>query len=312
MIETPALLPRTMLCFPPGDDLNFLFDTSRKTKYAVLEEFPFGKQNSVDLIRRLKSRGNETLVVLMDLPRHQGSTDLIPLGEDLNQAMGAYQAEHFDVSIMKSDDDLQSVLHWHRPMYDTWLNRVREHLADLRERISEIPYDYPSLEEDWLDDSGILQEQTMDRLFSYQTSKKEKGGSLWDRYAATSRRALFPSSGQGPLTPVANLYRECLDNPLVFWSVDTDVEAFMDGLQCAFVRLLEKEESKGHYHIKTRLSGRLDEDSYLRLVAISGGNGTALNAVFTKKLKDYLCNDVKDFLQERLQQRYQQLEGMIP
>lgn len=312
IIETPVLLPRTTLCFPPAAGFESALDTSKRTRYAVLEEFPFGKQTSMDLIRRLESHGNEALVILMDLPRRQGSTDLIAPGEDLHQAMEAYRAEGRDVLIMQDVNNLQCVLHWHRRMYDVWLNKARNYLADLCERISEIPYDYPSLEEDWLDDGGPLQEQTMDGLFSYQTSKKEKGNTLWDRYANASRRALFPASAQGPLTPVAKLYQECLDNPLVFWAVDADVENFMDGLQSIFVKMLEKEESKGHYREKTQLPKRLDEDSYLNIAALSGSNGTALNAIFSQMIKDYLCDGVKGFLQERLQQRYQQLEGVIP
>ena len=100
IIETPMLLPRTTLCFPPVDGHEFALDTSKRTRYAVLEEFPFRKQTSMDLIRRCESHGNEVLVVLMNLPRRQGSTDLIAPGEDLNQAMEAYRAECCDVSII--------------------------------------------------------------------------------------------------------------------------------------------------------------------------------------------------------------------
>lgn len=312
MIETPVLLPRTVLCLPPADAPEFALDIAKRTKYAVLEEFPFRKQTSMDLIQRIKSCGKEVLVVLMDLPRHQGSTDLIAPGRDLEQAKEAYRADGCDVSMMQNVNHLQSILHWHQPMDQVWMNKVRRYLADMDERISEIPYDYLSLEEDWQDDDGPLQEQTMDRLFSYQTSKREKGKNLWDRYAAVSRRALFPSSNQGPLTSVAKLYRECLDNPLVFWSVDRDVEEFMDKLQRAFIAALEQEESEGNYRKKTHLSGQLDEDRYFGLAARSGSRGTALNAVFSRRIKAYLCNDVKGYLQERLKQRYQQLEGMIP
>lgn len=311
-IETPMLLPRTELCFPPAGGLEFALDTSQRTKYAVLEGFPFRKKASMGLIKTLEDRGRAALVVLMDLTRHQGSTDLTAPGEDLEQARAAYMAERRDVSVMQSADNLPSILHWHRPIYDIWANKVRDYLADLRVRVSEIPCDYLFLEEDWRDDGGPLQEQTMDRLFSYQTSKRENGKNLWDRYAAVSKRALFPSVGEGPLTPVARLYKECLDNPLVFWSVDADVEAFMDSLQSAFLLALEEEESKGHYRRRTRLPARLDEDSYFRLAARTGGNGTPLNAVFSRRIKDYLCDDVKGCLQERLQQRCQQLERMIP
>lgn len=311
-IETPVLLPRTMLCLPPSDETEFALDTTRQTKYAVLEEFPFRKQTSMDLIQRMKSCGKEILVVLMDLPRHQGSTDLIALGGDLEQAREAYREDGCNVSVMQSANQLQGILHWHQPMRQVWVNKVRNYLADMDERISEIPYDYPSLEEDWQDDGGPLQEQTMDGRFSYQTSKGEKGKNLWDRYAAASRQLLFPSSNQGPLSSVAKLYRECLDNPLVFWSVDRDIEDFMDSLQSAFLTAIEKEESEGHYRKKTQLSGQLNEDEYFHLAARSDSNDTALNAVFSRIIKDYLCNDVKGYLQERLKQRYQQLEGMVP
>lgn len=312
IIETPALLPRTTLCFPPTDCFEFALDTSKRTRYAVLEEFPFRKQTSMDLIWRLESQGNEALVILMDLPRHQGSTDLIAPGQDLDQAVEAYRAECCNVSVMQSVVNLQSVLHWHRPMYDVWANKVREHLAELDDRISAIEIDYRWLTEDWQDDDGPLQDQTMDRLFSYKTAKQGKGKSLWDRYAAASKRALFPSAGRGPLTPVVELYKDCLNNPLVFWPVDADAKDFMDSLQSAFAKALEREESKGRYRKRTRLPEQLDEESYLSLAARSGKNSTALNAVFSRRIKDYLYDDVKGYLRGRLRQRYQQLEGMIP
>lgn len=317
IIETPVLLPRMTLYFPPKGGLDFSLDTSKRTKYAVLEAFPFRKQTSMDLIRRLESSGSEVLVVLMDLPRHQGSTDLIAPGGDVDEAMEAYRTECCDVSIMQNADNLQSILHWHRPMYDVWADKVRTYHADMYERISEIPLYYLYLiedweTEDWMDNGGPLQVQTMDRLFSYQTAKREKGKNLWDCFAIASKRALFPASGQGPLTPVMELYKECLDNPLVFWSVDTDVEDFMNTLQHEFVKELECEESKGRYRERTQLPDRLDEDSYLRLFARNGDNGIALNAVFRRRIKDYLCDEVKGYLEERLKQRYHQLEGMIP
>lgn len=314
IIETPVLLPRTTLCLPPSDGFGVTVDTSSRTRFAVLEEFPFRKQSSMDLVRKLQGDENETLVVLMDLPRRQGSTDLIAPGEDVHQAMEAYQAERCNVLTMENTGKLPRMLHWHRPMYDTWVEKFRNDLSDLCERISEIPYDYASLEEDWQDDGGLLQEQTMDRLFSYQNAKREKGGSLWDRYAAAAKRAMFPAVGQGPLAPVESLYRDCLDSPLVFWPVDADAGAFMNDLQNAFLKKLEAEEAKGGYRKKTQVSGRLDEETYFGLAARSDGNrsGTALNAVFSQSIKDYLYHDVKRYLQERLERRYKNLEGMIP
>lgn len=312
MMETPMLLPQMTLCFPPAGSTIFDLEIPRQTRCAVLEEFPFRKQSNMDLIQTFEQRGHEVLVILMDLPRHQGSTDLIAPGVDLSRAAESYRAKHCDVSVMKNAGNLQRVLHWHRPLYDIWVNKVRQYLSGMRERISEIPYDYPSLEEDWRDDGGILQEQTLDRLFSYQTAKREKTENLWDCYAAASRKALFPSSGQGPLLQVAQLYRECLDNHLVFWPVDADVEDFIETLRNAFIAVIDREERRGCYRKKTRFTEQPDEESYLSIVARSGNNGTALNAVFSQMISDFLCKEVQTRLQERLQQRYQQLEGMIP
>lgn len=312
VVETPALLPRMTLCFPPKGVPAASLETAKGTKYAVLEEFPFGKQSSMDLLKTLGDGGREALMVLMDLPRRQGSTDIIPPGEDLDKAVEAYRAERFDVSVLRDAGQLGRVLHWHRPMYDAWVEKMRTYLAEMDERVSDVQYDYRFLVEDWQDDGGPLQEQTMDRLFSYSVSRRERGKSLWDRYAAASIRALFPSSGQGPLTPVEKLYRECLDNPLAFWPVDADAESFMGELRRLFLKSLEREESTGNYRRKTRFSGQLDEGRYLDLVARSDHQGTALNAVFSRRIRDYLCDDVKRLLRERLRRRYEQLEEMIP
>ncbi len=312
VVETPALLPRMTLCFPPRGVLAASLETAKRTKYAVLEEFPFGKQSSMDLLKMLEDSGGEALMVLLALPRRQGSTDILPPGEDLEKAVEAYRAERFDVSVLRDAGQLGRVLHWHRPMYDTWVGQTQAYLAELDERISGVEYDYLFLEEDWQEDGGPLREQTMDRLFSYPISRRERGGSLWDRYAAVSVRALFPSSGQGPLASVARLYKECLDNPLAFWPVDADAGDFLASLRRAFVKALEKEEKAGQYRGKTRIWKQLDEETYFSLAALNGDSGTALNAVFSRRIRDYLCDDVKRLLQERLRRRYELLEEMIP
>ena len=308
-IETPGILPRTTLCFPPPSLVSGL-DITKQTRYAVLEEFPFRKQNNIELIRGLESCENEVLVVLMDLPRQQGSTDLISEDDDLSLAIKAYQSEHCDIGVLQSAENLQMFLHWHRPIYDVWVNKARNYLDDMCERISEVPYDYLSLEEDWRDDGGPLQEKTMDSLFSYKVAMRERKNNLWDCYAEAAKRALFPACDYGLLTPVTNLYKDCLDNPLVFWSVDTDIKDFMDSLQSEFIKKLEKEEAKGNYREVTMFHESLDEKGYLSIAARSNGNGIALNAVFSKIIKDFLCNDVKDHLQNRLQKCYRQLESM--
>lgn len=312
VVETPTLLPQMTLCFPPRGAPAASLETAKRTKYAVLEEFPFGKQSSMDLLKMLRDSGREALMVLLALPRRQGSTDIIPPGEDLEKAVEAYRTKRFDVSVLRDAGQLGRVLHWHRPMYDTWVERTQAYLAEMDERVSDVEYDYLFLEEDWQEDGGPLQEQTMDRLFSYPASRRERGESLWDRYAAVSMRALFPSSGQGPLASVARLYKECLDNPLVFWPVDVDAGDFLASLQSAFVKALEKEEAAGQYRGKTKIREQLDENTYFSLAALNGDSGTALNAVFSRRIRDYLRDDVKRLLQERLRRRYEQLEEMIP
>lgn len=311
VIETPVLLPRMTLCFPSPEGFEINTAMSKKMKYAVIEEFPFRKQSSMDLIQRLYEDGGDVLVVLMNLPRHQGSTDLIAPGEDLEQAVHAYRKENKDVFTMQGVNDLYSILHWHQPLHIAWTNKARRYLADFCERISEVPYDFLGIEEDWRDEGGMLQEQILDALFSYQTTKREKSKNLWDRYASVSRNAIFPTTGYGPLDSVMRLYRECLHNPLVLWSVAEDEKDFIASLQVSFGKALDEEEQKGHYRNTTLLPTRLDENSYLRLAARCGDSGTALNAIFSQKITEFLCSDVKNTLQKRLQKRYQQLEELI-
>lgn len=322
IVETPALLPGMTLCLPPAGEAVPSLETSGRTRYAVVEAFPFRKQSNIDLIQRLEGRNlasrdqkilnREVLVVLMDLPRHQGSTDLVPPGEDLSQALAAYRAEGLDVFSLRDTSALRRMLHWHRPMYDVWVKRAHSYLSELQGRISGLSADYSFLAEDWEDVGGLLDPQTMDCLFSYQSAKRGKSGNLWNRYAAAANRALFPSAGQSPLAPVEALYRSCLDNPLVFWSVDADAADFMADLRSLFQKSLDQVESAGDYRRKTRFSGQLDEDSYLDLVARSKNQGTALNAVFSQWLNNYLSKDIKNCLQERLRQRCRQLEEMVP
>lgn len=311
VIETPAILPRTMLCIPQTDDPGISPDVSIRTRFAVLEEFPFRKESSIDLIRKLKDRERDVMVVLMDLPRHQAASDINLPGEDLRLALQDYQADGCHVMTLQNADGLRNLLHWRQSTYDKWTNKARNYLIKMQDRIEEIPFDYPYLEEDWADNGGILQIERMNRIFSYETAKREAGETLWDRYAVASRKALFPNSGQGPLNSVARLYKECLENPLVFWSVEEDIRDFMETLRGKYGTVLKEQEKDGRYRSKTKLPTHLDEDGYLRVAARNGDNGMALNAIFRKIMNDFLCEDVKEQLQSRLRKRYQQLEGMI-
>lgn len=67
----------------------------------------------------LRDSGREALMILLAFPRRQGSTDVIPSGEDLEKAVEARWTKRFDVSVLRDAGQLGRVLHWHRPMYDT-------------------------------------------------------------------------------------------------------------------------------------------------------------------------------------------------
>lgn len=311
LIETPGILPQTTLCLPPsGSGTAPPFTVSRETRYAVLEGFPFLKQTSLDLVQQLEQQGKEVLVVLLDLPRHQASTDLTVPGEDLAQVYQSYQANHYAVSVLQSAADLPLVLHWRQPLIDRWSKKARGYLRELESRISEIPYDYAWIVEDWGEQNGPLQDQYLDRLFSYQMARRETGPTLWDRFASTACRALFPKSGSGPLAPVADLYRSCLDNPLVFWTVEDDISILMKSLLDQFEAMLTKEQRSGRYRSRTELPPDLDEAAFDSMVALHGDSGTALNAVFRRIIETFLQKDAEICLQKQLEIRYQQLKGM--
>ena len=311
IIHTPMVLPQMVLCFPPLDMIWTDLDLPEKARWAVLEEFPFRKQSSIELIHQMEEMNREVLVVLMDLPRHQASTDLLAPGVDIARAVQAYQSDHMEVYKMKPAARLWGLLHWRRSLYDVWYRKMREDLEQLDQRIEELPIDYEFIIEDWMEKNGPLNTGELDSLLSYRTVKREKAESIWDCYASVIRRFLFPAAGQGPMDAVEELYIDCLNNPLVFWSANEDGKNLLTELKNLFEKLLDEQERKYHYRTKTKISGQLDENGYLKLAVRNGQNGTALNAAFRSNMEKFLREDVFNCMKTRLCNRYSKLENMV-
>ena len=311
IIRTPMVLPQMVLCFPPLDMIWTDLDLPENTRYAVLEEFPFRKQSSIELVRQLEEMNHEVLVVLMDLPRHQASTDLLAPGVDLARAVQAYQSDYMEVYKMEPSSRLWGMLHWRRPLYGVWYQKMREELEQFSQRIEELSIDYEFLIVDWMKKDSLLDTESLDRIFSYQTAQRENEATLWDCYASAARRFLFPATGQGDLNTVEKLYMDCLNNPLVFWSTDEDRINLRIELKKLFEKLLDEQERKYHYRTKTKIVGQLDKASYNQLTVRNGQNGIALNAIFRGIIEEYLRHDVFICMKTRLCNRYGKLENMV-
>lgn len=135
-LKSRRMLPGTSCYFPNYLDeecsLNFKVNTVSETRFLVFEEFPFQKEETVqwiDSIRREKGVDASITVVLVDLPRRYGSTDIEHFDpqERIDIVRFHYeQAEKLPVAVIiaRSQSDVIPILSWRESLGRKWFRKA--------------------------------------------------------------------------------------------------------------------------------------------------------------------------------------------
>lgn len=299
-ITSPLVIPGMTLLLPSSEEELSQFQLQKRTRFALFEEFPYGKQ-STHLTRQLLRQnyeGSSVLVVLMDIPCRQGSTDLLQPGEDLHVQYEEYRKCE-NVCVASGARDVLRVLHWEEDLEQTWRRQANLDLEHLQSLIEDVEYDYQMLQLDFVE--SILSEQTMDRICSFQSVRRSRQSSIWKGYTKAALRQMFPASGSGGLYPVVELYKDILSafSPIL-WDFDRDSLELLKTMKGEMETVLSAPELS-----EVKLNPQT-EDAYYQAVSEYKLNGT-----FRKRLEHFVDQAVLDILKQHLQLRYNQLEEAL-
>lgn len=300
LVGTPRTIPGTVLFIPLPDTDWHEYHLRKSTRFALFEEFPYGKQSNGMILQDLRQdyEANSVLIVLMDIPHRQGSTDLVPQGGELQIQYEKYRAKE-NVCIARGDGDVLRILHWEEYSENLWRRQIRADLDRLGESVEDSKYDYEILYMDFLE--SILSEHVINKICSFQSVQRSRQNSIWNGYTKAAMLQMFPASGSGGLYPVAELYRDIISafSPNL-WDLEQDCRGLVDAMK----KSLEKELSAPELLSVTFCSHT--EDAYLSIV-----NEYKINVNFRKRLEHYVNITVSNILKDRLELRYNQLREAL-
>lgn len=304
LIGTPRTIPGTVLLVPLADSDLDEYRLLKNTRFALFEEFPYGKQSSDMTLQHLRQEyeSNSVLVVLMDIPRRQGSTDIDCPGNDLKASYEKYSMdENVCVCTAVDKDDVLQILHWRESSEHMWRRRLEADLNQFLEAVEDSGYDYEMLYMDFFE--SILSEQTIDKICSFQSVERSRQNSIWNGYTRAAMLQMFPPSASDGLYPVADLYRDTIKEKfpnLNLWDLEKDYLGFVDTMKKALEKAL-RDPKLSAITFKSNT-----EEAYLRAV-----NKHKLNVHFRRRLDYFVKTNVPHILGERLKLRYTQIKETL-
>jgi hypothetical protein len=313
-IQTANMIPNIELYFTDELDipLEIVRDVgARPTKYFIFEEFPYEKRSTYDIIESIHASNtmSTVLVILMDLPRHQGSTDLTKPGEDIQAAREGYVRCGVSVTVAKKEEDVIGILNWHELISVSWGRQVSAALCDLRDRIDEFEADYDLLIDDFEDaETGILGLAWMDRICSFQSIERNKKGSIWENYTEELLRCLFPRNQKGGIYPVVDLYGDVLTSPIVLWDVGKDKQMLAEWIQDKLKEFLQEHKAGEMICMACPVT----REDYLRITQVERKSPQfGVETKFRNSVESFIRKELPCAVKERLKQRLEQIEGAM-
>ena len=308
-VKCSRMLPGTSCYFPYLMDgeylLNSKVNTVSDTKFLIFEEFPFQKEETdqwIDSIRMNKGVDVSVVVVLVDLPRRYGSTDMehIDPQERINIARRHYeQSKEIPVIVARSQSDVIPVFNWREPLRKIWDRKARNELQGIKERVDYFHLDY--------EETCILELQTGDAFLSLDTRKevfslssieRYKKSTLWENCTEAILAKAFPSNRLSGLFPAVDLYCEVFDrSPLAVWNKAEDRETCVQKLKNAL------------YEKLTRNQGLYPDSSPAESCSFIGGG--ELEHKLWNLVEEFVKHDIPEILQLRLIQKYNKLEEIF-
>ena len=306
-LKCRRILPGTSCYFPNFLDedcsLKFKVNTVSKTRFLVFEEFPFQKEETVqwiDNIRREKGVDASIVVVLVDLPRRYGSTDIehFDSQERIDIVRSHYeQAERLPVTVIvaRSQSDVIPILSWRESLGRKWFRKAIKELLELKERVADFEFDYKETCFELELGNAFLSLDTKQEVFSLSAIERYKKPTLWENYTEAILAKAFPSKRLSGLFPTVDLYCEVFDNsPLAVWDKTEDRETCILELKNALREKLMM--NQGLYQIPST-----------SLPSPFVGGGEPEHELWDL-VKEFVEADIPMILKHRLSEKYKKLE----
>lgn len=169
---------------------------------AVFETFPWQKDSTMRLLddwQKLPLPRPLLVLVLMDLPRQHGCTDLDDPREALENACKSYETGGYDVRLIRTAADVMEVFSVRKPLLLAHRDFLKAELETLQEKILQFRYDY-SIE--FLDEcesdemNGCLSLRARDAILSYKAARESGESNPWSACNRAALKELFPSGRQ--------------------------------------------------------------------------------------------------------------------
>lgn len=299
-ITSPLMIPGMTLLLPLSEEDLPEIQLQKHTQFALFEEFPYGKQSTYLTLQLLHQNYAESsvLVVLMDIPHRQGSTDILQPGEDLRTKYEEYRKRE-NVCLASGVNDILKVLHWEEDLEHIWRRQANLDLAHLHSLIGDVEYDYQMLQLDFIE--NILSEQAMDQVCSFQSVRQSHQPSIWKGYTKAALRQMFPASGSGGLYPVVELYKDVLSAFFpILWDFERDSQNLVSVMKNALNTALNAPDLSDIEMVPQT------EDAYYQAV-----DKYKLNGNFRKRLERFVDQTLFEILKQHLELRYNQLEEAL-
>lgn len=302
LINCPKLLPH-MSVYIPGEGEEWR-DLAERTmaRFAVFETFPFGKDETKTHLEELEAKqSTEVLLVLLKQPIHTGATDLRADKDDWAETLKENQARGRAVTLVQeAQKDMLRVLHWHEPLGDHKLRILRKEVEKLRQ--SDFKLDYELCLEDWESEEGFLgpQDIKLSKISEFKSVKRSRARSIWDCYAKSVKKLLFPSGGQGGMFEIADAYTALFWGE--FWrnvSLQEDRDELTRRMEQALDRRLKEKQ------VEVDSPEPFTEENYQKTV-----KEHKLIERFEEGVRLFIHEDVLKLSQDQLEEKCRRLEDL--
>lgn len=280
---------------------------SNRTKFFVLEEFPFRRADTEHCVASLREKHPTAsiIVVLMDLPRHHGSTDDVSSKDALLQAQESYENAHIPVCIAQNVKDFLSIFHAAECPDAIWRHTLLSDLQELQYRIDDVLLDYEFLLQDFhTGDKALLSQQSQSRVCSYTTVCRHKKPNVWNAFKDAFKRACFPASKKNGLFPVVALYHDILESsPLTAATASVNTDKFLFSLKNAFEQDLSCPETYPDVLLKS-------EDDFLSSLQ-PDGILSGIDIKFWAGAVSFIDEEIPALLQDSLKKVFEPIERIL-
>lgn len=308
-LQSVHVPPGIRLCVLPDSEAAWTERLARFSFCILLEEFPWQKDSSEEILRALESVFPRpvTAVLLMKQQHRAGSTDLDKVAETLSAARKAYQKQGFPVYI-GDRSRLSDVFSLRDSLLEKHREILRDELLLLRDRMAEFEAeDYAVFLAACDAPRGCLGVEMKEAVFSYRTVRRSGEACLWTAWNKIARGILFAAGRQGNLCETLRMYEDILkatDLPLwADWDVAQERVQVEAVLKAAFL---------AHMRVPARYDKRIvweavrGESAYARLLLESGAH-----LAYWKKYREFVTEHVRSILLERLNKYCTHWEGLI-